>query len=334
MKLNWNLLLPENLQVFFNKTFSSKRFSHAYFFVGPKGTNKQKTALYFAQSILCNSNDSNLDILPCGECDHCKQVTKLVHPDLFLVNLMSDSKNISIEQIRDLTQKLSLKALVAKYKIVIIYTAELMTDEAANALLKNLEEPSARTIFILIAENKNSLPETIISRCQIVRFTPISKDEMTIFFKDKNKNEIDKFYRFSQGLPGLIFDFLTDNEIWLKEYGDIQQILLRHSLSLTDKFDFIKRELIGKNYVNDKKVIVQNEIENWIKIFRDVLLLKLGLNHLLRYRELSSQMEKFSKRFSLLEVLTILNQLTDLNNKTDFNLNSQLVLENMYLNII
>lgn len=336
MKLNWNLLLPENLQVFFSKTLLGKRFSHAYFFVGPKGTNKQKAAINFAQSILCQPEQDFENNLPCHQCDHCKQVAKLIHPDLFLINLLTNNKNISIEQIRDLTQKLSLKALVAEYKVIIIYTAELMTDEAANALLKNLEEPANKTIFILISENQNVLPETIISRCQVVRFTPIKKEEFIDFFinQNKEKNLADKYYRFSQGLPGLISDFLADDEIWLKEFENIQQKLLKHSLPLADKFEFIKKELLAKDFSNEKKLVLQKEIENWVKIFRDVLLIKLGLTYLVRYQELIIQLEKFSLHYSLPEVLFILNQLVKLNKKTDSNLNSQLVLENMYLNII
>lgn len=341
MKLDWNFLLPKNLQIFFYKILKNKNFSHTYFFVGPKGTNKQKTAISFAQSILCQPNSSLVENLPCYQCDHCKQVEKMIHPDLFLVNLLPGSKNISIEQIKELTQKLSLKALVANFKFAIINNAELMTTEAANALLKSLEEPTDKTIFILISENKNSLPQTIISRCQVIRFSSISKQEFINFFiqqnkdkNEKNKDEIDKYYRFSQGFPGLLSDYLADDEIWLKEFETIQNKLTRHSLPLYEKFDYIKKELVVKNFSDEKKLILQKEIEDWIKIFRDVLLIKFNLTHLVRYKELSTSLEKFSKHYNLKNVLLILNQLITLNKKLDLNLNSQLVLENMYLNII
>lgn len=336
MDLNWDLLLPKNLFTFFSNIILKKSFVHAYFFIGPAGANKQKTALYFAQSIFCQHNEDFTDGIPCLKCDNCKQVSKSIHPDLIQIKRLENNANITIEQIRYLNQRLSMKPLLAKYQVVIIYNVELMTDEAANSLLKNLEEPAPETIFILIANNILTVPKTIISRCQVVRFTSINKQELFNYYLKKNKetNEIDKYFSFSQGLPGFLDNYLQIDDFWLEEIEEVKQKLLKHKLPLSDKFDFIKKILLNKNLVNEKKQILQNEIEIWIKIFRDILLIKLDLKNLIRFQELLIPLEKFAKYYSIKDVLKILDQLLILNNKINYNLNSQLVLENLYLNII
>ncbi len=335
MQLDWPFLLPQKLKLFFTKLLSSKNYSHAYFFVGVQGTNKKITAINFAKSILCQTDDDSTN-LPCGKCSHCQQIDKMIHPDLFLIDILDNNKNISIEQIRELTQKLSLKAFLAEYKIVIIYQADKMTEEAANALLKNLEEPAPQTIFILISENSKFLPETIISRCQVVRFSPVSKDEMLNYFSSQNidKSETDNLYRFSQGLPGLLADYLENSDLWIEEYEEVKQRITQHNLALPQQFKIIKDNFLTKNYNTEKQLILHKEIELWLKIFRDILLIKLNLNNLSRYRELNLQLERLASHYSLTEVLGILNELIKLNKNSDVNLNTQLTLENMYLNII
>ena len=97
------------------------------------------------------------------------------HPDFYEIKKEEDKKNISIEQIRKLREKLGLRAFLGEYKVALIDEAESMTEEANNALLKTLEEPSEKTVIILITTNARSLPQTIVSRCQIIRFLPVNR---------------------------------------------------------------------------------------------------------------------------------------------------------------
>ncbi|MFC4768518.1 DNA polymerase III subunit delta' [Effusibacillus consociatus] len=145
------------------------RLAHSYLFLGPEGSGMKETAVHFAKGILC---EQELPERPCGTCINCRRVDSGNHPDL--VFLEPDGQTIKIQQIREVQKSFSLKALEASRKVYIVTHAELMTPEAANALLKFLEEPSTPVVAILLANRKSGLMPTVVSRCQIIPFQRIS----------------------------------------------------------------------------------------------------------------------------------------------------------------
>jgi len=160
---------------------TQNRVAHAYLFLGPEGIGKLKTALEFSKFLNCQDNQEDC----CGNCPSCIKIEKEIHPDIFVITKEKGKAQLSIKKIRQLQSRLSLKAFEAEYKVAIIADAEEMTEEAANSLLKMLEEPGADTVFMLIASSEKRLADTIVSRCQIIRFRPLAKDEVTeILTKD------------------------------------------------------------------------------------------------------------------------------------------------------
>jgi DNA polymerase-3 subunit delta' len=114
---------------------------------------------------------------PCGKCIGCTRVANNQHPDLVRVHPTEDSKQLRIEQVRELAQELSLTSHQGGYKVGILSPADSMNRFAANALLKTLEEPSARTLLILVAVQPSRLPATILSRCQKIKVRPPTRAE-------------------------------------------------------------------------------------------------------------------------------------------------------------
>lgn len=139
--------------------------SHAYLFLGKKNKTV-KEAEEFAMAVNCLSKRENG---ACQECLSCLKILHCNHPDVFIFEPKGAS--FKIDQVRELRKKISYKHFEAKYKILILTDADLMTVEAANSLLKILEEPPHKTIFILLAENGDNILPTILSRCQIMRIT-------------------------------------------------------------------------------------------------------------------------------------------------------------------
>ncbi|MBR6012960.1 MAG: DNA polymerase III subunit delta' [Selenomonadaceae bacterium] len=159
------------------KKFSAeKNFPHAIIFSGIEGIGKRKTAEIFAASLLCeNLRD---DGEPCGICSSCKLMNGKSHPDFYVVEpeVTKTTKNIKIGQIRTLQSQTALKPVQSDIRVVIIDGAEFLKKEAANCLLKTLEEPMSRTVFILITANKAGLLMTVRSRCVTINFERL-KDE-------------------------------------------------------------------------------------------------------------------------------------------------------------
>lgn len=141
------------------------RIAHAYLFHGPSGVGKNKAALLFAQALNCLGSEG---IVPCESCPSCRKIDAGNHPDIRVIR--PEGASVKIAQIRSLQEKAYFKCYEGRFKVIMIDDADLLTIEAANCLLKILEEPPRQTVFILIAEDARKLPATILSRCQAVRF--------------------------------------------------------------------------------------------------------------------------------------------------------------------
>ena len=160
------------------KKFSAeKNFPHAIIFSGIEGIGKRKIAEIFAASLLC---ENLTDGEPCGICSNCKLMIGKSHPDFYVVEPeeTKTARNIKIGQIRNLQSQVSLRPVQADRRIVIIDGAEFMKKEAANCLLKTLEEPSSQTIFILITANRAGLLMTVRSRCVTINFERLTEEEI------------------------------------------------------------------------------------------------------------------------------------------------------------
>ncbi|MBI5222159.1 MAG: AAA family ATPase [Candidatus Magasanikbacteria bacterium] len=185
---------------FFDKVIANNNLSHAYCFIGPEQVGKRRVAEEIAAKLLGVSRD------------------KLgVQPDYTVVEQGFDEKtgkskrDISVEQMRDLRSSLTRHSFSGGYKVAMIDAAEKMNIEAANALLKTLEEPTSRTVLFLITIDEEKLPETILSRCQRVYFHSVKKEELAGYLQ-KQRIERPELVNLAQGLPGRLIDWLDDEE--------------------------------------------------------------------------------------------------------------------------
>lgn len=153
------------------RALASNRVSQAYLFAGPNGVGKYLTARALAMALNCHDSSGN----GCGECPSCRKILKNIHPDVTTVNIPEKKKSIPIDMIRELENKLSTRPHEGKAKVAIIDPADRMTEPAANALLKTLEEPPPWAFIVLVTARASSLLPTIRSRCQRVGFRPLDR---------------------------------------------------------------------------------------------------------------------------------------------------------------
>ena len=170
----------------FRRTLRRSRLSHAYVFAGPDGVGKRLFAKRLAQCFFCQRH-SNEELLACGECSSCKQVVHGSHPDLHEVCRKAGKSEFTIDLFlgppenrgkEGLCYDLSRLPMAGDRKIAIIDDAAAMNPESANAFLKTLEEPPPKALIVLIADNIDALLPTIRSRCQTVRFDPLSSRDV------------------------------------------------------------------------------------------------------------------------------------------------------------
>ena len=159
--------------------------SHAYLFTGTRGTGKTTVARIFARAINCeNPVNGN----PCGKCSACVELQKPGNMDILEIDAASNS---TVDEIRDLREKVKYPPVIGKYKVYIIDEVHMLSTSAFNALLKTLEEPPSHAVFILATTDVHKLPQTILSRCMRFDFKLLSvkdiSDNLKRIFDDIGK---------------------------------------------------------------------------------------------------------------------------------------------------
>lgn len=171
------------------------QLSHAFLYVGQKGTGKTSTARIFTKAINCLNNKfadkSNKSFEPCNHCSNCQSIDNSSSVDIVELDAAS---NRGIDDIKNLIRESNFLPMTTRHRVFIIDEAHMITNEAFNALLKTLEEPPKSVIFILATTNKEKVPKTIISRCTLVNFGKASREDILVMLKriiDQEKITID-----------------------------------------------------------------------------------------------------------------------------------------------
>ncbi|MEY3760944.1 MAG: polymerase subunit delta [Pseudomonadota bacterium] len=197
---------------------AQNRVPQALLISGNKGLGKQQLAQQFAFSLLCIKPQDNG--LQCGHCERCLLLNAQTHPDFIEISPEEPGKTITIGQIRNLVTRLTLKPQFESWRVVIVSPADHMNKAAANAFLKCLEEPTERTVILLVTDKPAYLPATIMSRCQKLAVARPDKATVVTWLKQQN-TEISQdnamtLYGLAQGSPLLALDYARDGTMALR----------------------------------------------------------------------------------------------------------------------
>jgi len=213
--MSWSQILGHRERIdAFRRIVASERLAHAYLFVGPAGIGKRRVALELAKALLCESRKGDLDA--CDHCASCLLVDAGTHPDLFTVGRPEDKNEVPIEVMKELCKSFSLKSARGHGKIGILDDADDLNEESANCFLKTLEEPPPQSLFILVGTSIDRQLSTIKSRCQLVRFAPLSDDHVREILKMQGIADaamLERLVRLGGGSPGQALA-LADEALW------------------------------------------------------------------------------------------------------------------------
>lgn len=216
---NLKLLGHEDAQKDFLKTFHSERFSHSWILTGPFGIGKATFAFSMACYILSGRQDGNISF---SEDDPLyRRIVAQSHGDLLTLG-NEENQEISIDSVRELNQCLNQTSAEGGWRVVLIDGAENLNRNAANALLKRLEEPPSRTVFFLITSQAGHLLPTIRSRCQFLTLKPLSEETTLEVLKSQNFSVPD-FLSIAQGSPGRLMRLMDGKGQQI--YTDLQKII-------------------------------------------------------------------------------------------------------------
>lgn len=267
------------------------RVSHAYLFTGPDRVGKRSLAMDLARALCCSrtiSNDGHVPV-PCGECSACDRVRRLVHPDVRLINVNTPTSkdtdpdaaakrvSISIDLINDVQSESILEPYESDHRVFLIDGAHQMFIEAANALLKTLEEPPAAVRLLLTAPSQSQLPSTIVSRCHVINLRPVPIDTISDALVSRfgaTESDARNLAALSGGNPGWAIAALNDPSMVDNVRESASRILTTLTGGLEHRFNYARD--IGNEFRRDRPGMM-NEITRWTEVVRDIALVKHGL---------------------------------------------------------
>jgi DNA polymerase-3 subunit delta' len=321
-----NIIGHKNITSFLEKSLKNGQIAHAYLFYGPSHLGKGKVAESFAETLLGKS--------------------LLNHPDVYFVRRERSekenkmSKNISIEQMRELERKLSLSSFLNSYKIGIIEEAETLSIGAANSLLKTLEEPTPKTVIILLTSNTSALPATIVSRCQTLKFLPVSKEKIYehLLSLGAGRDEALNLANISWGKPGLAINFWQSQKEKnrsedLADYKEVMEGVLNllQGETLKERMSVFEKIFSKEKESEDLINSLGRVLSLWDSVIRDAALLKNNCEELICNSMFTREIKRIAARFDgrLFPKLHHGIKLSGQYLKENFN--SRLVLENLLL---
>lgn len=215
--MSWSRIRGHAFQkAYFKRALSLGKVHHAYLLSGPSGVGKKALALEVARALLCLQGQGEA----CGSCRSCLLFERSAHPDFFL--LEPEKNTIGIDAVRQLIQRLSLKRVLSPFRIGVIDEVERLTEEAANCLLKTVEEPPEGVVLFLVTSRVAALPQTLLSRCQHLVFSGLPERLVAEYLVEEEHVEpawACAVARFSSGSIGEALRSIREGncgeEIWM-----------------------------------------------------------------------------------------------------------------------
>ncbi|HET7142490.1 MAG TPA: DNA polymerase III subunit delta' [Anaerolineales bacterium] len=321
---NWNMLGHEWAVEMLRQHAVRGEVRHAYLFCGPPGLGRRTLALRLAQALNCTNPVSTGE--PCGQCRDCKQIEAMRHPDMNVIQSDSEGGTLKVDQVREVQHSLSLKPYQAKYRVALFLRFQEANDNAANALLKTLEEAPAHAILLLTADNPEQLLPTIVSRCEILRLRalPVKTIESDLLARGLDEERARLLSHISGGRPGYarkLVDDITLLEKREERLDDLQTLL--HAPRV-EKFSYADK-------LSKDKDAMRQVILIWLSYWRDVMLRAAQAETILTNIDRNMEIEFLAGRLDLNISRRVVGDLESALEKMDKNVNSRLLAEVLLL---
>jgi DNA polymerase-3 subunit delta' len=321
----WDLVGHDWAATMLAQHIRSDAVKHAYLLCGPDGVGRRSLALRFAQALTCVNSQSSGD--PCLSCSNCQRIARMQHPDLFVVSVPENRKEILIEQVRTLQHDLSLAPYEAPVRIGLLLNFQNASDSAQNAILKTLEEPTTRVILLVTASRPEDLLPTISSRCEVLLLRPASVEDVAQALEKQegvSKDVATQIAHLSGGCYGQALSMHKNPETIEKGTMLIEGMLHAMAAPLRERFSYAEELTARKPSTRQN---LQQAIRVWISFWRDVLIINSGADAPLVHVRYEEVIRAMAATISLAEIHTQLTHLEDGLDHLNKNANTRLLAE-------
>ena len=323
----WQVIGQDKILSLLDYSFKTNAIAHAYLLVGPRHVGKGTLAINLAQALNCGGPE-----LPCGQCHSCQRILEGKHADVTPIGLDSRTE-IGIDDIRGLQRLANLPPYEGKCKVFIIDDAEYLSTEAANSLLKILEEPPPRVVWLLLAAEEEHLLPTIISRCQRLELKPVPSERIQEVLVDSYNVDADKARLLTQlchGRLGWALSALTDDGILEQRSQRIARLVSLLPASLGQRFAYAQE--LASQFSQNRRAGAEI-IETWLDWWRDLMLVKGDCQEAVINVDYEKALEEQARGLSLSEIEGFLANLGLLQEEISKNVNPRLAWEWLMLNL-
>jgi DNA polymerase-3 subunit delta' len=329
---NWNLLGHEWAVDMLRRHVARGETRHAYLFAGAPGLGRRTLAIRLAQALNCEKPIAPGE--PCFTCRTCKQIETMQHPDLTVIQAMDedgiskDGGTLKVDQIRELQRTINLKPYQSPYRVAMFLRFQEANDNAANALLKTLEEAPAHAILLLTADTPEQLLPTINSRCEILRLRPLPLETIVVDLLERGLDE-DRarlLAHISGGRPSFARRLVDDATLLEKREERLNDLQTLLPTSRVEKFSYAEKLAKDKDGMRQTILV-------WLSYWRDVLLRVAGAETPLINIDRNMEIEFLAGRLDLSAARKVVNAHEGTLEKMDRNVNSRLLAEVLLLDL-
>lgn len=316
----------EHIKEQLQNAIAQKKISHAYIIQGEHFSGKEFIAKAFAATLQCERQA----LEPCGECRSCKQFSTGNQPDVIFVG-HEKPNSIGVEDVRSqINSDIAIKPYSSPYKIYIINEGEKLTPQAQNALLKTLEEPPAYAVILILTTNLEELLPTILSRCVVLRMTPVQNELVKEYLKKELKipdYKADICVAFARGNIGRAKQLAISEEFENIRNEALSLVKNIRNMELHEVMAAVKG-------IREYHIDVNEYLDVLLIWYRDVLLFKAtnDTNHLI-FREEIQYIRKAADKSAYEGIENIINALESAKNRLRANVNFELVMELLFITI-
>ncbi len=332
----WQVIGQTRVVTLLQRSLEEESLAHAYLLVGPPHVGKMTLALNLAQALNCQGTER-----PCGECASCQKIASANHADVQVIGLTQNVDSaeaklrteIGIDQIRQMQHSASLPPFEGKYKIFIIEGAEFLSIEAANCLLKTLEEPTGKVVFILLTTNDGLLPATVVSRCQRLELSPLAATEVETALNSRWGIEPQKaklLARLSHGCLGWALSAASDDGLLQQRAEKMDRLLDIINADYEERFAYANQ--LAAQFTQNRG-LVQEVLDLWLDWWRDLLLVKIGCSDIITNVDRLDKLTEIAEDYRLAQIKAFINSIQAAGEQLRQNANPRLVLEVLMLDM-